>query len=591
MKSLFRLLTFMRPYRWEAYAALLLLVGVVAADLAIPRLTQRVIDEGIRTQNLPFIINTALLMLGVAVLEAVISVGNVILSVRVGMKTSTDIRSAFVRKVQTFSFGNLDHLQTGQLLVRATSDISQVQMMMMMGLRILTRAPLWAAGSLVMLVLTARQLAWIWLAMLPVLFGIVAVFLVKARPLFLIVQEKLDKLNTVMQENLAGVRVVKAFVRAEHEKQRFARANNALMDDTIKVFNFAVILMPLMMTIVHLATAGVIWVGGNLEMVGEMTVGQIVASVNYMIFALFPLTMLINMAAPLSAAEASAGRILEVLDTVPEVQPPATPQRPASPAGRVVFEDVCFGYNNGCGDPALMGVNLVAEPGETVAILGATGAGKSTLIHLIPRFYDATRGRVLIDGVDVRAWPKEDLRAAVGIALQEAVLFSGSVRDNIRYGRPNATDAEVQAAAQAAQAHDFIMAMPQGYETQIGQRGVNLSGGQKQRLAIARALCAKPRVLILDDSTSAVDVETETKLQDALDALLHTQLAHRSTVFVVAQRISTVLNADKIVVLDGGRIAAVGTHAELLVSSPIYREIYESQLGNAQALPEPQGEA
>ena len=580
MKSLWRLYKYMKPYRWEAIAALLLLIGVVAADLAIPRLTQRVIDEGVRAQNMPVIINTALLMLSVAVLEALISVGNIILSVRVGLKTSTDIRSAFVRKVQTLSFGNLDRLQTGQLIVRATSDITQVQMIMMMSLRILTRAPLWAAGSVVMLILTARQLAWLWLGMLPLLFGIVVLFLVKARPMFLIVQEKLDKLNTVMQENLAGVRVVKAFVRAEHEKKRFARANDDLMAQTLKVFNFVVVLMPLMMTITNLATAGVIWFGGNLAIASNITVGQIMASVNYMIFSIFPLTMLIGMIAPLSAAEASASRILEVLDSEPEVQPPAVTQKPATAAGRVIFEDVCFSYNHGCADAVLTDVNLVAEPGETVALLGATGSGKSSLIHLIPRFYDVDGGRVLIDGVDVREWPMHELRTQVGIALQEAVLFSGSVRDNIRYGRPDATEEEVIAAAQAAQAHNFIIAMPDGYDTLVGQRGVNLSGGQKQRIAIARALCVRPRVLILDDSTSAVDVETESKLQDALDSLLRTQLAHRSTVFVVAQRISTVLTADKIVVLDGGRIADVGAHAELLARSPIYQEIYESQLGN-----------
>ncbi len=580
MKSLWRLYKYMKPYRWEAIAALVLLLGTVGGDLAIPRLTQRVIDEGVKAQNMPVIVNTALLMLGVAVLEALISVGNIILSVRVGMKTSTDIRSAFVRKVQTLSFGNLDRLQTGQLIVRATSDITQVQMIMMMSLRILTRAPLWAAGSVVMLILTARQLAWLWLGMLPLLFGIVVLFLVKARPMFLIVQEKLDKLNTVMQENLAGVRVVKAFVRAEHEKQRFARANDDLMAQTLKVLNFVVVLMPLMMTITNLATAGVIWFGGNLAIASNITVGQIMASVNYMIFSIFPLTMLIGMIAPLSAAEASASRILEVLDSEPEVQPPAVTQKPATAAGRVIFEDVCFSYNHGCADAVLTDVNLVVEPGETVALLGATGSGKSSLIHLIPRFYDADGGRVLIDGVDVREWPMHELRTQVGIALQEAVLFSGSVRDNIRYGRPDATEDEVIAAAQAAQAHDFIMAMPEGYDTLVGQRGVNLSGGQKQRIAIARALCVRPRVLILDDSTSAVDVETESKLQDALDNLLRTQLAHRSTVFVVAQRISTVLTADKIVVLDRGRIVDVGAHAELLARSPIYQEIYQSQLGN-----------
>ena len=580
MKSLIRLLKYMKPYRREAIIALLLLVGVVAADLSIPRLTQRVIDEGVKNQDMSVIINTALLMLGVALLEALISVGNIILSVRVGLRTGADIRSAFVRKVQALSFGNLDRLQTGQLIVRATSDINQVQMIMMMGLRILTRAPLWSAGALTMLIITAPRLAWLWLAMLPLLFVILILFTVKARPLFLIVQQKLDKLNTVMQENLAGVRVVKAFVRAEREKQRFARANDDLMAQTVKVLNFVVFLMPLMMSIANLGSVGVIWFGGNLAIAGEMSVGQIMAAVNYMIFSLFPLTMLIGMIAPLSAAEASAGRILEVLDNEPEVQPRAESYLPATKAGRVTFEDVCFSYNHGCADAVLNKVNLVAEPGETVAILGATGSGKSSLIHLIPRFYDVDAGRVTIDGVDVRDWPLHDLRSQVGIALQEAVLFSGTVRDNVRYGRPEATEDEVVAAAKAAQAHDFIMAMPQGYDTPIGQRGVNLSGGQKQRLAIARALCVHPRVLILDDSTSAVDVETESKLQDALDALLRTHLAHRTTVFVVAQRISTVLTADKIIVLDKGRVANIGTHTELLAHSPIYREIYESQLGN-----------
>jgi ATP-binding cassette subfamily B multidrug efflux pump len=580
MKSLIRLFKYMKPYRREAIIALLLLVGVVGADLSIPRLTEQVIDDGVKVQNMSVIINTALLMLGVALLEALVSVGNIILSVRVGLKTGADIRSAFVRKVQTLSFGNLDRLQTGQLIVRATSDINQVQMIMMMGLRMLTRAPLWAAGALTMLIITAPKLAWLWLAMLPLLFVILVLFTVKARPLFLIVQQKLDKLNTVMQENLAGVRVVKAFVRAEHEKQRFARVNDDLMAQTIKVLNFVVVLSPLMMSVGNLGAVGVIWFGGNLAISGDMSVGQIVAAVNYMIFSLFPLTMLISMIAPLSAGEASAGRILEVLDSEPEVQPRAETYLPEEEAGHVAFEDVCFSYNHGCADTVLNKVNLVAEPGETVAILGATGSGKSSLIHLIPRFYDVDTGRVTIDGVDVRDWPVHDLRSQVGIALQEAVLFSGTVRDNIRYGRPEATEDEVIAAAKAAQAHDFIMAMPQGYDTPIGQRGVNLSGGQKQRLAIARALCVHPRVLILDDSTSAVDVETESKLQDALDALLRTQLAHQTTVFVVAQRISTVLTADKIVVLDKGRISNIGTHAELLARSPIYREIYQSQLGN-----------
>jgi ATP-binding cassette subfamily B protein len=312
---------------------------------------------------------------------------------------------------------------------------------------------------------------------------------------------------------------------------------------------------------------------------GKMTVGQVVASVNYLGLALFPLMMLAGMVAPLAAADASASRILEVLDGEPEVKERPGAKALASPQGRVAFEDVCFSYSADCRDPVLQGVSFVAEPGETVAILGATGSGKSTLIHLIPRFYDVTSGRVTFDGVDVRDVTLASLRAQIGMALQEAVLFSGTVRDNLRFGRPDASQAELEAAAEAAQAAEFILALPDGYDTAIGERGVTLSGGQRQRLAIARALVVRPKVLILDDSTSAVDIETEVRLQDALDRLI-SESEDTTTRFIVAQRISTVLLADRILVLDGGRIAAVGTHRDLMVSSPVYRDIYQSQLGD-----------
>jgi ATP-binding cassette subfamily B multidrug efflux pump len=330
-----------------------------------------------------------------------------------------------------------------------------------------------------------------------------------------------------------------------------------------------------MFFLVNLGVVGVVWIGGSSAVAGTFTVGEIVASINYMTFSLFPLMMLGGMIGPLSAADASAARIWEILDSTAEVQNRPEARTPASLTGRVAFEDVCFSYNHGCDELVLQGINLVAEPGQTVAVLGATGSGKSSLVHLIPRFYDVGQGRVTLDGVDVRDIPLDVLRAQMGIALQEAVLFSGTIRDNVRYGRPDATDEEVVTAAKAAQAHDFIATFPDGYDTQIGQRGVNLSGGQKQRIAIARALLVRPRVLILDDATSAVDVATEARIEAALDRLM----ADRTT-FVIAQRISTALNADKIVVLDRGRVAAEGTHAELIESSPIYQEIYESQLGN-----------
>ncbi len=578
MKSLRRMFRFVKPYQKNAVLSLVLLLGVVVADLLIPRLTQRVIDEGVARQDMRIIVTTALLMLGAAVLSALFSIGNTLLSVRVAMSASADLRSALVRKVQTFSFGNLDRVQTGQLLVRATSDVNMVQMMVQMSLRMLTRAPLWMVGSMFMLIATSTRLALLMLVLLPVILGIIWFFLAKARPLFLRIQNKLDKMNQVLQENLAGVRVVKAFVRVEHENARFDWANRDLTDETVKVMQLLATLIPTMQFIVSLGIVGVVWFGGNLIVDGDFTVGEIVASINYMSYSLFPMLMLGGMVGPISAADASASRIWEVLDSTADVQDRPQAQALSDAGGRVMFEDVCFSYNHGCEELVLRDVNLVAEPGQTVAILGATGAGKSSLVHLIPRFYDVEQGRVTLDGVDVCDILLGALRAQVGIALQETMLFSGTVRDNIRYGRPDATEQEVISAAQAAQAHDFITAFPDGYDTVVGQRGVNLSGGQKQRIAIARALLVQPKVLILDDSTSAVDVETEARIQASLDELMVGR-----TSFVIAQRISTVLSADKIVVLDRGQVAAEGTHAELMVSSPIYREIYESQLGNDSA--------
>jgi len=576
MKSLRRVISFFRPYKTHAILAMVLLVGVVVADLAIPRLTQRVIDEGVARQDMGVIVPTSLLMLGAAILSALFAIGNTLFSVRVAMGVSADLRSALVRKVQSFSFGNLDRIQTGQLLVRTTSDVNMVQMIAQMSLRLLTRAPLWMIGSMVMLFVTSTQLALLMLALLPVIGCVIGVFLVKAGPLFLSVQKKLDWLNQVLQENLAGVRVVKAFVRLDHENARFDRANSDLMAENIRVMQLVAALIPTMLLLVNLAVVGVVWIGGNLALTGDFKVGEIMASINYMSFSLFPLMMLGGMIGPLSAADASAGRIWEVLDSTPAVQDRPQAQRLAAVTGRVAFENVCFSYDGAdCGEAVLKDVDLVAEPGQEVAILGATGSGKSSLVHLIPRFYDVTEGRVTLDGVDVRDIPLDALRAQVGIALQEAVLFSGTIRDNIRYGHPEAMEEEVIAAATAAQAHDFISAFPDGYDTVVGQRGVNLSGGQKQRIAIARALLVQPRVLILDDSTSAVDVETEAEIQAALDVLMVGR-----TSFVIAQRISTVLNADKIVVLDQGRVVGEGTHAELMESSPIYQEIYQSQLGD-----------
>ena len=576
MKSLLRMADFVRHYRRDVVLAIVLLLGVSAGDLAIPRLTQRAIDQGIARQDMHVIWTTALIMVGAAIFSAVFSVGNTILAVRVGQDVSADLRSAVVRKVQSFSFGNLDRVQTGHLLTRTTSDVNQVQFIVLMSMRMLVRAPLWMIGSLTMLALTDAVLTLHLLPLVMVFVVLVWLFATKARPLFLQIQNKLDNLNQVLQENLAGARVVKAFARADYENTRFDRANVDLMDQSIQVVQLLAVLMPTMMLTVNLGVLGVVWFGGSQVIGGTLTLGELVAFVNYVLTAMFPMLLLGVMTGPLSAADASAARIWEVLDSTPDVEDHLQVQALSrEDTGRVALENVTFSYGADRDEPVLQNINLVAEPGQTVAILGATGSGKSSLVHLIPRFYDVTAGRVTLDGIDVRDIPLHELRALIGTAMQETVLFNVTIRDNIRYGRPDATDAEVFAAAQAAQAHQFISAFPDSYDTMVGQRGVTLSGGQKQRIAIARALLVQPHVLILDDSTSAVDVETEVRIQDELEEWM----AGRTS-FIVAQRISTVLTADKIVVLDQGQVAAEGTHEELLASSPIYQEIYRSQLGD-----------
>jgi len=494
----------------------------------------------------------------------------------VGESVSRDLREALFLKIQTFSFGNLDRMNTGLLMVRLSSDASVYQRLVQVTLRIGTRAPLLMIGSLILMFNTDQRLAMMMLPLLLVTSGIIVFFLVKMGPLFLSVQRRLDRLNTVLQENIAGVRVVKAFVRADRENQRFADANQEYTQYNIRVMQFMTTLSPVLSICVNIGIILVIWAGGMQSIQGELTSGQIVAFINYLQTTLGPLTIMVMLANVWAAGSASSERIIEVLQTVPEVQDPAEALAlPETTQNRIVFENVSFHYNGASAENVLDGVNLAAEPGETVAILGATGSGKSSLVNLIPRFYDASGGCVMINEIDVRQIEQAALLKNIGIVPQETVLFSGSVADNIRYGRPDSPEGEVIAAAKAAQAHDFILNLPNGYETHVEERGVNLSGGQKQRIAIARALLLHPDILILDDSTSSIDVETEIKIQTALEDWMRDRIS-----IVVAQRISTVLNADKIVVIDEGRVAAVGNHRELLQTSPIYQEIYDSQLGD-----------
>jgi ATP-binding cassette subfamily B multidrug efflux pump len=576
MNHVIKLASFVKPYWRRAVVSLVLLTAIVFMDLAIPRLIQRIIDQGIAAQDQAVVIQTSLWMLSISALSTIFAVGNNVFSVQVGESVARDLRDALFVKIQTFSYGDLDRQKTGQLMIRLSSDTGVLQRLTQVSLRIGTRAPLLMIGSLILMIKTAPSLALTMLPLLLVTMGGVVFFTVKMEPFFRSVQQRLDRLNNVLQENIAGVRLVKAFVRAEYEGSRFEEANEAFTDHSVQVMRFMAVMSPALMTFVNIGIVIVIWAGGAQATRGELSVGQIVAFTNYLLTTMTPLIMMTRLSNVWANGIASARRVNEVLDTRPEVQdlPGALALRDAVQA-QVVFENVTFQYNGSGNEAVLEGIDLTAQPGQTVAILGATGAGKSTLINLVPRFYDVAAGRVLIDGTDIRQVRQDSLLAQVGLVPQETILFAGTVRDNIRYGHPQASDEEVIAAAQAAQAHDFVLELPHGYDTHVEERGVNLSGGQKQRLAIARALLTRPKILILDDSTSSVDVKTETKIQDALEALRHDQ-----TTIVVAQRISTVLKADKIVVLDRGRVVAQGTHQELMQSSPIYQEIYDSQLGN-----------
>ena len=583
MSHLRKILPFIKPYWKRATVALILLTSLVFMDLSIPRLIQRIIDQGIAQNDQPLVIQTALLMIGISIISTIIAVGNNNLSVQVGESVACDLREALFLKIQTFSFGNLDQQKTGQLMVRLTSDSSAVQRWVQISLRIGTRAPLLMIGSLILMINTSSTLALTILPLLLVTLAVIVFFVVKMEPLFRSVQQKLDRLNTVLQENIAGARVVKAFVRADFENERFEIANLDYTNRSARVMQFMSTMSPVLTVFVNVGMVIVIWAGGLQSIRGEMSLGQIVAFTNYLLTTMTPLTMMTQLSNVWANGMASAKRVNEVLDTVSQVQDVAEPiELPPHAQPRIVFENVGFHYNGTSDEPVLENINLVAKPGDTIAVLGATGAGKSTLVNLIPRFYDVSAGRILIDGIDIRQVRQDDLLAHIATVPQETILFSGTVRDNIRYGNPNASEDQVIAAAKAAQAHDFILELSQGYDTHIEERGGNLSGGQKQRIAIARALLTQPKILIFDDSTSSVDVETETKIQDALDEQMRSH-----TSFVVAQRISTVLKADKIIVIDNGRIAAEGTHKELMQSSPIYQEIYDSQLGDGLHLEDP----
>lgn len=580
MKALIRISRFLKPYWLKSLLSTIFLLCVVFLDLAIPRLVQQIIDQGITPGNLTVVKQTTLIMLGVSFLNMLLAIIYNTLSVYVSEAFARDLREAVFQKIQDFSYKNLDSLRTGNLIVRLTSDVSVLQNTIRMSLRFGIRAPLIIIGSLALMFATDSALALKVFPLLLLTIVVVWFFISRLGPLFLRVQKRLDNLNMVLQENIAGVRVVKAFAQRRHEEERFETANEAFTEMHIRIMRFHSSFSPALTMLINLAIVLVVWMGGFQSIKGNLSLGAIVAFTDYLMTALAPLTLLVMLSNALAAGIASAERLCEVFDTKTAIQDdPSAPPLPEEINGEVTFHHVSFYYDGADGENILDDIDFYVKPGQTVAILGATGSGKSTLVNLIPRFYEVTAGSITIDGFDIRQISQESLLSIISITPQDTVLFSGTVRENIAYGKPNADLDDVILAAKIAQAHNFIMELPDGYQTQVAQRGVNLSGGQKQRISIARAVLRRPKILILDDSTSAVDVETETKIQTALRDYIK-----GSTCFIVAQRISTVLSADKIIVLEKGKIAAQGTHAELIKNCAIYKEIYDSQLGDGNHL-------
>jgi ATP-binding cassette, subfamily B, multidrug efflux pump len=573
-RAVWRALGYLRGYRGSTIVALLALLCVSAANLAAPQMVRLAIDHGLAPRRWHMVLVAVGGLVAIAVGRGLFNFLQGYLAERVSQGVAFDLREGLFARIQRLSFSYYDQAQTGQLLTRLTNDVEQVRTFVGTGVIQLAASLTMLVGCAAVLFSINAALAAVALATILPIFYVLKVFAQRIGPLFGRVQIALGKLNAVLQEDLQGLRVVRAFSGEEREQRRYQAINHELRDLNLEAIVAISNNFPFVNLCANLGTIAVVGFGGLQVFRHHLTLGELIAFNSYLGFLLMPIMMIGFLAAMISRAGASALRLFELLDAPLEVTDAAgaTPLPPV--VGRVEFKDVHFRYA-GSEREILRGVSFVVEPGSMVALLGTTGAGKSTVINLIPRFYDVTGGSVLVDGHDVRAVTLSSLRSQVGVVLQEALLFSGSVRDNIAYGRPDATAADVRAAAEAAQAHEFVATLPQGYDTIIGERGIGLSGGQRQRIAIARVLLTTPRLLILDDSTSAVDAETEMAIQAALDRLMRDS---RCTAFVIAQRISTVRDADLILVLDDGKIVASGKHEELLADSRIYNEILGSQI-------------
>lgn len=562
-----------KPYLSAFIIGPCLMITEVLGEIMLPKMMSLIINNGVAGRNHGYILWMGFLMVCVAFVMAASGVGGAYFSAKASICFTSDLRKDLFARVQQFSFKNIDDFSTGSLVTRLTNDIQQVQMVMMMILRIALRAPGMLIGALIMAFIMNYKLAMIILVVVPVLALVIAAIMTTAYPRFGIMQEKLDKLNSGIQEALVNVRVIKSFVREDFEKEKFRFNNEDLQENSLRAMRIVIMTMPVMMLAMNITTLAVVWYGGNMIIGGTMLVGDLTAFTTYIVQILMSLMMLSMVFLQSARAMASVKRINEVMRTEIDLTDKDAGQREKKVTeGRVEFRDVSFSYGKKGRDHVLEHINFTAEPGQVIGIIGATGSGKTSLVQLIPRLYDVSEGQVLVDGVDVREYSLKNLRDGVGMVLQKNVLFSGTIEENLRWGDGEASLEEIRTFAEAAQADGFVTSFAHGYETDMGQGGVNVSGGQKQRLCIARALLKRPRILILDDSTSAVDTATEAKIRECF----RTTLEH-TTKIIIAQRIGSVEEADKILVLDEGKIIGMGTHEELLASCEAYQEIYYSQ--------------
>ena len=575
MIALFR--TYLRPYATPLAVVMVLLLVQALANLYLPALNADIINNGVARGDTDYILQTGVVMLGVTLVMGLASIAAVYLGARAAMGFGRDVRSAIFSKVETFSQVEVNRFGAASLITRNTNDVQQVQILVFMGLTMMISAPILIIGGIIMALRQDVPLSGLLLVVLPVMAAVIGIVMTRAIPLFRAMQVKLDRINQVMRETLAGVRVIRAFVRTGHEEERFDVANEDLFDTGLRVNRLFAITFPVMTLIFNLSSVAVIWFGAIRVDEGTMPIGNLTAFLQYLMQILFAVLTAVFMFVMLPRAAVSAGRIREVLETEPSVRDPETPVLPSERRGRIEFRDVEFGYP-GAEHPVLSGISFTAQPGQTTAIVGSTGSGKSTLVNLIPRFYDATRGAVLLDRVDVREMKMDDVWDRIGFVPQKAFLFSGTVATNLRFGDSGAGEDDLWRALEIAQARDFVEEMDGQLDAPITQGGTNVSGGQRQRLAIARAVVKAAPVYVFDDTFSALDFTTDARLRAALDRELGA-----STVIIVAQRVGTIMHADQIVVMDDGRVVGIGTHADLLATNETYREIVYSQLTEAEA--------